>query len=115
MRIKAPKPTFVEVDGEYVVPVRLSEDLVHNLVSGWWPMGFGWAQLRPRADNSYDLFIRGAQLSTDMNLVSLDLVQQAMMAAVDLAQIVLQGESLVDEATSSAARELLRLVSRAAG
>lgn len=114
MRIRAKKPEFDEVGGEYVVPIRLSEDLTHSLCAGWHPMGFGWAQLKGREDGSYDLFIRNSELRQDLNLVSLDSVQLALMAALDLATSIAEHEEVFDDKTEKAAQEVLRLVSRTA-
>lgn len=110
MRIRAKKPEFSDIDGEYVVPVRLSEELTHNLLSGWHPIGFGWGTLRPRDDGSFDLFIRQAQLSEDMNLVKLDTVRAALIAALDLA-VAIDNESYVSDGVEAAAQEVKRLVS----
>jgi hypothetical protein len=107
-------PAFNEVDGEYVVPIRMSEELLTNLIAGWHPLGFGWATLKGRPDDSYDLFIRQAGINADMNLVKLDLVQTAMMAALDLSRNVIEEENMVDEHTTRAAREVMRLVAAAA-
>lgn len=115
MKFEAKKPDFNEVDGEYVTPIRFSEELLHNLLSGWTPIGFGWACLRPRQDGSFDLFIRQAALSEDMNLVKLDAVQQALMAALDLADKITAGDSYVDDETEQAANEVRRLVQNTAG
>ena len=71
MRFRTKKPEFMVNDGEYVIPLRLSEDLCHHLMGGWYPIGFGWGHLRPRPDGSYDLFIRQAEVQEDMNLVKL--------------------------------------------
>lgn len=110
MRIRARKPTFHDIDGEYVVPLRLSEELTHNLLSGWWPIGFGWGQLRPRDDGSFDLFIRAGELREDLNLVRLDTVQAALVAALDLA-LAVENEGYVSDETEAAAEEVKRLVS----
>lgn len=110
MRIRAKKPAFSEIDGEYVVAIRLSEDLTHSLLSGWHPIGFGWGCLRPRDDGTFDLFIRQRELSEDLNLVKLDTVRAALIAALDLA-VAVENESYVSGEVESAAQEVKRLVS----
>jgi hypothetical protein len=114
VRILAKKPKYVEVDGEYIVPIRLSEDLTHKLFSGWWPMGFGWARLQPRDDGSNDLFVRTSEIRQDLNLVNLESVQQALMAALDLATAIAEDEEVFDEAVENGAQEVLRLIQRVA-
>lgn len=52
----------------------------------------------------------GTSLKESMNLVSLDAVQQSLMAALDLATTISEDET-ADEKLSSAAREVMRLVS----
>lgn len=114
MRIRGKKPEFDAIAGEYVVPIRLSEELVHKLCSGWHPFGIGWGLLQPRDDGSYDLFIRQAELREDMNLVSLDTVQAALMAALDLATAIATDEEVFDEKIENGAQNVLQLVQRAA-
>lgn len=110
MRFRAKKPEFIDVDGEYVIPLRLSEELTHSLLGGWHPIGFGWGTLRPRDDESFDLFLRQAQLSEDMNLVRLDTVRAALVAALDLA-VAIDNEQYVSAEVEAAAQEVKRLVS----
>lgn len=112
MMFRTKKPLFDVVDGEYVIPIRLSEALAHNLMAGWAPLGFGWAHLRSRTDDSYDLFIRQGTISEDMNLVNLELVQKALFAAVELAQSVIDNET-EDEDVIKNAKELLTQVAQA--
>jgi hypothetical protein len=110
MLFRTKKPEFNEIDGEYVVPVRFTEDLTHNLLGGWWPIGFGWAHLRPREDGSFDLFIRQQQVSEDLNLVKFDAVSSALMAALDLANAIDEDEDANDEVreAASAVKELVK-------
>lgn len=109
MLFKARKPQFIDIDGEYVVPIRFTEDLTHSLLGGWWPIGFGWAHLRPRIDGSFDLFIRQRQISEDLNLVRFDAVSAALSAALDLANAIEEDED-VGEDVRDAASELKNLV-----
>lgn len=111
MKLPTRRPRFDEIDGEYVIPVRFSENLAHHLIAGWWPIGFGWANLRPREDGSFDLFTKEATLSEDMNLVKLDAVRDALTAALDLAYDIKEEESL-GEKIQRDAREVVRLVRR---
>lgn len=113
MHIRAKKPEFVAVDGEYVVPIRFSEEIAHNLMTGWHPIGIGHAYLRPRDDGSFDLFVRTADLAEElkgMNMVSLDSVQNALLASLDLARSVLEGPTEYDPDTIEAAEQVRSLV-----
>lgn len=83
---------------------------MHGLLGGWVPFGVGWAHLRPRSDGSYDLFLRTSEIREDLNIVSLAAVQEALMAALDLAIKVREEGNLVSEETSTAAAEVTRLV-----
>jgi len=103
------KPHFDDVDGEYIIPLRLSEEITHNLLGGWWPLGFGWGTLRPRADGSFDLFIRQREMAEDMNLVRLDSVRNALGAALDLA-IAVENDPDACEAAKDAAEDVRKLV-----
>lgn len=114
MWFKAEKPKYDEVDHEYVVPLRLSEQLTHDMLSGWTPFGIGWAKLRPRTDGSFDLFLRSALVREDMNIIRLDAVQQSLMAALDLALKIEDESSLLSEETVTAAKEVVSLVQAAA-
>lgn len=115
MRIKAPQPKFVEIDGEYVIPVRFSEDFAHGLLMGWTQMGpMGMAHLRPRDDGSFDMFVKTPERNEELNLVTLDSVENALMAALDLARSVLESDEEYDEDTVHAATEVSQLVRYAA-
>lgn len=114
MRFRAKKPEYDEVDGEYVIPIRISQDLAHNLMGGWWPLGFGWAHVRARTDGTYDLFVRQAALSEDLNLIRLDVVQQAMMSSLDLARHVVDNEEDYRDDVVEAAQQVIELVQNAA-
>lgn len=110
MLFKFKKPEYNDVDGEYVVPVRMSEEMMHSMCSGWYSIGLGWASLKPRPDGSFDMFVKQADISNDLNLVRLDFVKQALMSALDLAHTVIDDEDDVSNKTVIAAHEVRRLV-----
>lgn len=86
MRFRTHKPKFDEDAKEYCVPIWLSQDLVHQLLSGWAPFGLGYAHLRAREDKTFDIFLRGGStLREDLNMVNLTAVQLELLAALDLA------------------------------
>lgn len=114
MLFRMKKPTFHEVDHEYVVPVRFTEDLTHQLLAGWWPIGFGWAHLKPREDGSFDLFVRQRQVAEDLNLVRFDAVSNALVAALDLANAIEEDEYVGDD-VKEAASEVKALIQSATG
>lgn len=102
MLFRTKKPEFYEIDGEYVVPVRFSESATHDMLGGWYPMGMGWGHLRPRPDGSFDLFVKQADVSDDLNLVRLDKVSQALMCALDLAMAIEADEEASEDAVAAA-------------
>lgn len=108
MRLRAHKPEYDQVDGEYVVPIRFSRDLVHNLLAGWCPFGVGFAHLRDRGDKTFDIFLRGGSaMREDLNMVRLDAVQVELMASLDLALKVKDYEDDVPDELVEAADKVL--------
>ena len=101
MLFRAKKPEYDEIDGEYVIPLRLSEDATHSMIGGWFPMGIGHGHLRARKDGSFDLFVK-PPTAEEINAIPLDRVSQALMAALDLALYISQDETLSDDVRAAA-------------
>lgn len=108
----ADEPVFAD-DGLLRVPIRLAPEVAHGMIEGWLPVGFGATHLNPNPDGSFDLMYCEADLSQQHNLIKLDNVDQALMAALDLARSVQDDEYEVSAEVAEAAREVERLVRRA--
>lgn len=100
-------------DGLVRIPVRFKPDILVSMLEGWFPLGFGGAHLNQIEDGSFDLIFQAADVSQAHNLVKLDIVQQALMASLDLVNAVHEEGHNVSDETRDAAREVERLVQRA--
>lgn len=103
MLFRAKKPPFDEIDGEYVIPIRLSEETAHSMIGGWFSMGIGHGHLRARKDGSFDLFVK-PPTPDELNAVPLDRVSEVLMAALDLAHFISEDETSSDEVIEAATR-----------
>ena len=109
MRFPFSRPKFDHSEGEYILPIRFSEEYAHQMLAGWAPLGFGWVTLRARPDATFDLFLKEATLSEDLNLVRLSEVRDALATAVGLANHLIEENDSSPE-VMEAAREIKRLV-----
>lgn len=113
MLFRAKKPQYDEIDGEYVIPIRLSEEMAHAMLGGWTPVGVGYGHLRGRKDGTFDLFVKSPTVE-EMNAVPLDRVGNTLMAALDLAMYVAADPNSSDEVIHAAnqVKELVSYASR---